>query len=250
MATCEFCNIEFKPPPGNIGRFCSKPCYNAYRAENPREFGDKRVEVSCEYCGKEFTNRRCDIKNTKHNYCSSTCSARWRSKALAEQKLKMTESGVPLTCLHCSKRYYDKPHRAATRKYCSAMCRDLARFGKPGHTNMRGRHGELNPNYKGKTTLVTSRKRALENFPARCIVCDFDVVVDVHHIVPRRHGGGNKLENLAVLCPNHHAMADRGMITQDELKRLVLAAIARKSDRQLPLNPELPSQPDTVEPAV
>lgn len=49
-------------------------------------------------------------------------------------------------------------------------------------------------------------------FGAKCFVCDFDEVVEVHHITPKHRGGTDDLENLALLCPNHHALADRGML--------------------------------------
>lgn len=52
-----------------------------------------------------------------------------------------------------------------------------------------------------------------ERFGGKCIICGFDEVVEVHHIIPRRVGGDDSPENLILLCPNHHAMADRGMIS-------------------------------------
>lgn len=51
-----------------------------------------------------------------------------------------------------------------------------------------------------------------ELFGGKCYVCGFDEVVEVHHIVPRAIGGKDHPENLVLLCPNHHALADRGMI--------------------------------------
>ncbi len=46
----------------------------------------------------------------------------------------------------------------------------------------------------------------------QCYVCGFDEVTEVHHIIPRSAGGTNSMDNLVLLCPNHHALADRGMI--------------------------------------
>lgn len=51
-----------------------------------------------------------------------------------------------------------------------------------------------------------------ELFGGKCFVCGFDEVVEVHHIVPRAVGGKDHPENLILLCPNHHALADRGML--------------------------------------
>jgi predicted restriction endonuclease len=49
-------------------------------------------------------------------------------------------------------------------------------------------------------------------YGSKCVVCSFDEVVEVHHIVPRREGGSDDPDNVVVLCPNHHALADRGML--------------------------------------
>lgn len=56
-----------------------------------------------------------------------------------------------------------------------------------------------------------------EKYGGKCFVCKFDEIVEVHHIVPRALGGKNNPENLILLCPNHHAMADRGMLSIKDL---------------------------------
>lgn len=66
------------------------------------------------------------------------------------------------------------------------------------------RKWELRPS--GKYTHV------YEKFSGKCAVCSFDEVVEVHHIIPQRAGGTDDPDNLILLCPNHHAMADRGML--------------------------------------
>ncbi len=42
--------------------------------------------------------------------------------------------------------------------------------------------------------------------------CKENIALDVHHIVPREDGGTNRDDNLIVLCPVHHRLADRGAI--------------------------------------
>jgi 5-methylcytosine-specific restriction endonuclease McrA len=51
-----------------------------------------------------------------------------------------------------------------------------------------------------------------EVYHGKCAVCSFDEFVEVHHIVPRRMGGGDHPSNLILLCPNHHALVDRGQL--------------------------------------
>jgi hypothetical protein len=58
-----------------------------------------------------------------------------------------------------------------------------------------------------------------------CRICGFPLCPEVHHMVASSRGGSNKLSNLITLCPNHHAMADRGLIPIEELNR----AVARRT---------------------
>ena len=51
-----------------------------------------------------------------------------------------------------------------------------------------------------------------ERYGGKCYVCGFDEVVEVHHIIPKAVGGNDVIENLILLCPNHHALADRGAL--------------------------------------
>jgi hypothetical protein len=48
--------------------------------------------------------------------------------------------------------------------------------------------------------------------------CNREDNLEVHHIVPRSEGGRNTFDNLIVLCPTHHAMADKGSIPRSRLK--------------------------------
>jgi 5-methylcytosine-specific restriction endonuclease McrA len=69
--------------------------------------------------------------------------------------------------------------------------------------------------------LSEPKRLVLRRDGARCQVCGFDTLVEVHHIIPRRHGGPDTLDNLITLCPNHHTMADRGLISVEELRALL-----------------------------
>lgn len=55
----------------------------------------------------------------------------------------------------------------------------------------------------------------------KCIVCGFDEITEVHHIVPQSHGGTDEPDNLVLLCPNHHALADRGMIHIKDVDKII-----------------------------
>lgn len=74
-----------------------------------------------------------------------------------------------------------------------------------------------------KARMYYSKQEVLKRDEARCLVCGYSECVDVHHIVSLAKGGDSFPENLITLCPNHHRLADRGKITANDLRRLVLA---------------------------
>ncbi|HEC89148.1 MAG TPA: HNH endonuclease, partial [Thermoplasmatales archaeon] len=51
--------------------------------------------------------------------------------------------------------------------------------------------------------------------------CKREENLEVHHIIPRSQGGRNTYDNLIVLCPTHHAMADKGGIPRSRLQYIV-----------------------------
>jgi len=91
--------------------------------------------------------------------------------------------------------------------------------------------GENHPTWKGGYEAghhgghpkFRARRRALRIFGTECMIpdCGFDFVVHNHHIIPRSEGGSHDLNNCVLLCPNHHALADAGMLTRDYLLSLV-----------------------------
>jgi hypothetical protein len=64
-----------------------------------------------------------------------------------------------------------------------------------------------------------ARRRAIRVYGKQCMIpeCDFHHVVHNHHIVPRSEKGGHSLDNCILLCPNHHALADAGILTREYL---------------------------------
>ena len=57
----------------------------------------------------------------------------------------------------------------------------------------------------------------------KCLICGFNKIIDVHHLVAKSRGGSHELSNLIVLCPNHHKMAHHGNYRQE-----MLTAISEK----------------------
>jgi hypothetical protein len=240
MVACPNCGRGHRPSV-NRKKFCSVKCYNAYRVAHPELYGKTAKVYSCEFCRVDFTRKASGTAHVKHHYCSSVCAARACSESWKTMKDGISEKGIPVTCQQCKVVFHALPYIASKRKFCSQECSNIFRFGRPGipHGD-RNVEGEQNPNYRGTNNKTTARQVALRHYPPVCMICGFDVVVSVHHVLARRHGGGNDPENLAVLCPNHHAMADRGLISRDDLFSAIRAAIARRSDH---LHPSSPGKP-------
>ncbi|MDE1812603.1 MAG: HNH endonuclease [Thaumarchaeota archaeon] len=51
----------------------------------------------------------------------------------------------------------------------------------------------------------------------QCSICQVDTI-EVHHIKPVSEGGTNDLENLMVLCPNHHTEYHQGKFTIGQMR--------------------------------
>lgn len=80
----------------------------------------------------------------------------------------------------------------------------------------------------------------LNAYDKKCVVCGWNISdeniaiimnakgkhlrqrgCEFHHIIPVRDGGESTFNNLILLCPNHHKEADLGILSIDELKKLI-----------------------------
>lgn len=72
-----------------------------------------------------------------------------------------------------------------------------------------------------------------------CVVCGWRIEkrrsygLEVHHIKPVRDGGTNDPDNLVVLCPNHHAEADYGILTPEQLRAHRATAIQEAEAKKM-----------------
>ena len=227
--TCDTCGKQFDRFPSSTKRNKSNNTYCSRRCAAQRQ-QRKLPDLVCSQCGKTFYRKPSERK-LNNNYCSRTCANQAGSRTLQDVPGLRTSKGVEIACQNCKSVFYVKPHRAGKAKYCSAACSHAARFGQPSQSKHEGMPGNSNPNFRGTNNMTTARENAIKFFGSRCIICGWAEAVDVHHIIPRRHGGTNNLDNLAVLCPNHHRLADLKLISAEKLTSKVLSAIAQLSDR-------------------
>jgi hypothetical protein len=78
-----------------------------------------------------------------------------------------------------------------------------------------------------RTYWLMIREAVHERDRDRCAICGMNdlSVLEVHHIRPVRDGGRESWDNLITLCANHHRLADRGKISQDDLRARAAAAM-------------------------
>lgn len=99
----------------------------------------------------------------------------------------------------------------AINKPLAAVYRFVNRHGlRKGVGNKAGKRGlSHNPlsNNKARNRFVRTIRG---NF---CMLCGYDTVTDVHHVDQNRQN--NRVDNLIILCPNHHAEVHRGIISID-----------------------------------
>lgn len=62
--------------------------------------------------------------------------------------------------------------------------------------------------------------KLFKNLP--CELCGWkEASRDLHHIIPVSSGGKNETNNLISVCPNHHRMIHKNLISKDTLLKCV-----------------------------
>lgn len=93
--------------------------------------------------------------------------------------------------------------------------------------------GKIKTNYTDKC-YQSFKKRAHQLQGDTCIICGWgipDILYGgcvAHHVIGVVDGGSNGDDNMAVLCPNCHALAHHNLITEDEIGRAAARRIKEK----------------------
>ena len=90
-------------------------------------------------------------------------------------------------------------------------------------------HAKLKIKERGKN-MAPVKKEILETYELCCAICKWSIPnklyngqwqhqggCEIHHIEKVSEGGKHVFENCILLCPNHHAEADLGIISKDVL---------------------------------
>lgn len=137
-------------------------------------------------CSNEFYVRPSHFNKGHCLYCSKDCSISHRQKPNNR-------------CSWCDKEIYVTNGRKNRSKsglhFCSVEHKNIA-------ARLDGMK-EIHPNHYG--TSEHYRKIAFDNYPHECAVCgwnEYIYILEVNH--KDRNRDNNKIENLEILCPNHH----------------------------------------------
>lgn len=239
---CEVCGKIFEDFPARKRKYCSRKCFYA------RPKGGRVIRI-CKTCGKVFEIWAAKTKMKRGFYCSKKCMGIGFSKSrstyitcqvcgksfnvpLSEEKRRITCSIECFqkyrkskfweikNCEECGKAFtYYKPHRKMA-KYCSRKCARVALIKSQRFV------GKRNPSYKGVYKSAREFRRVWgprlrKLWGDKCFICGWaETPNDICHITPVKEGGENKIENVVLLCPNHHRMLDLGLIQREHLASL------------------------------
>lgn len=195
---CDNCGIYYQQYASlSTGKkhYCSKSCNNE---------GKLTHIYQCIECGKIY--HRPVRKNQKPQFCSTACRTANRRK---------NPKALNCKCQYCKKLFHKIPYAIehGEGKYCSWECKKLGSRGT--HTFGKEVH------YYSKASWREIREAVLKRDNYICLRCGKkDSRPSVHHLVRRRLGGKDELENLVTLCRSCHAIEDAKQLNDLGLKRI------------------------------
>ena len=203
---------EIQKNRGIVPKCCSRACG---RKNNDLGF----IEVTCSECGKKKSIRVSEYNKSESKvfFCDRSCAAKYNNRKSPKRKKSENKycpvcgrlkSKGSVLCKKCR----DKSNRSVgdkelgyyigygdnRKRYLSCKCQDIRK--------------------DAKRTLLEDVNRI--RVCAYCKNHEFDDILEVHHIKPiagfdehTKISEINSLDNLVWLCPNHHAMLEKGLIS-------------------------------------
>lgn len=155
--------------------------------------------VTCPICGTRFYAAKYELDSGGNLYCSVKCRGLSMRKHHEE------------TCENCGNIVIRQPSLfrkgGNKRTFCNKSC--FGQWRKRFNRDGTKKSAPIKRN-------VTTFKNAPEEYGSSCLICGHDRVVDYCHIVPARDGGTSHPDNIISLCPNHHRLMDRNLLTPEE----------------------------------
>lgn len=150
----------------------------------------------CIFCDKTF-----EVVDKRKKFCNNSCAAKYNNKGrkLKESSKKKISSSL-------------KKHN-----------RENPRFKEPKKeffwNGIRTSKGRFVKNPKNIYELSKrTRSKIMDRMKTKCSRCDWnEEICDIHHIYGRDIDNCHNHNNLSILCPNCHRLAQRGLIPKEEL---------------------------------
>lgn len=176
---------------------------------------------NCERCGNSIdettlgkwaTGRFCSRKcaNTRHwtdehkHKVSISCKTSEKLKAV---HLRRSASKKEHTCEICTTKFTD-----FLRKGRRVLCKNCRR------KNTKNFDGTPESFYK---LSARTRSKIVKRMKLGCSNCKWNAgTLDIHHIIERKNGGPNSLDNLSPVCPNCHRLVHEGKLKRTDIKSL------------------------------
>ena len=150
----------------------------------------KTIEKQCLTCNETFIAALSEHTRGYANYCSIACG----------KKGKVKKKEVNCVCKFCSSSFKASNKDA---KYCSKSCK-LKNYRKKQVTQEFG---------------TKALQRTLGHLPCEIPGCGWkEATRDIHHLISVTNGGKNILNNVIVVCPNHHRMFHHNLISEEAVK--------------------------------
>lgn len=167
------------------------------------------MQVKCDTCGKFINKKPSQISKTKHNFCDHSCAARFTNHQRRTKSVCPSCGGrkdySAIVCRQCSK----------SKKFEQVQLTPISRFFNKG--NSRIKYSQIRK--------WANKAADYYELPKCCSVCSFSIYTEVAHIIPISEFSDSSLmrdvnskDNLVRLCPNHHIMLDKGIITPAEVR--------------------------------
>lgn len=173
-----------------------------HKGSNNGNYRGGKSNQCCPVCNQSFETW---VSHQRVTCGKRECYSEWQRLTTAARG----QNKSVVTCDHCGGELRLYPSQVQRYNYCNRFCQGQ-------------HHGTLfsgvnNGRWKGGMwRYFQEQARLRDNY--RCVVCGFDLTTDVHHITPRKQGGTDGFSNLITLCPNHHRLADLGIINVEHLR--------------------------------
>lgn len=139
----------------------------------------RNANCQCIVCDTRIYRRPYQLAKSSRIYCSQACYGKAISK--------------PVVCPVCGVEFLSSKNS----KTCSYAC---------SNKNRTGIKYKIGRPHSKHALYRTLRDRIVAKRGAMCETCAHDNanILQLHHIVERKHGGSNSEDNLMILCPNCH----------------------------------------------